>query len=98
MNDLHRQIGQGHDIFRFKEALGLMKGERADFDLWGQKATEILGHELRPPNLPLSDFRKLGGFKIPDDPRGELVNHLLIDFFTKRSLPIPGSSYLADSF
>ena len=97
VNDLHRQIGPGHDIFRFKEALGLMKGESSDFNLWGHKATEILGHELKPGNLPLSDFRDLGGFRIPDDPRGELINHLLIDFFTKRSLPIPGSSYLADS-
>jgi hypothetical protein len=44
-----------------------------------------------------SEFLNLGGFKIPDDPAGELMNHLLIDFFTKRSLPIPGSTYLADA-
>jgi hypothetical protein len=97
VNDLHRQIGPGHDIFRFKEALGLMSGKSTDFNLWGKTATDILGHELRPGNLKLDIFRQLGGFKIPTDPKAELLNHLLIDFFTKRSLPIPGSSYIADS-
>ncbi|MHB8338430.1 MAG: hypothetical protein ACYDEE_13535 [Ignavibacteriaceae bacterium] len=97
VNDLHRQIGPGHDIFRFKEALGLMNGKSSDFDLWGKNATDILGHELKPGNLKLDMFRELGGFKIPTDPKAELLNHLLIDFFTKRSLPIPGSSYIADS-
>jgi hypothetical protein len=72
-----------------------MKGARADFDLLGRKATEILGHELRSGNLRLSEFRKLG-FRIPVEPRKALLNHLLKDFFTKRSLPIPGSSYPAD--
>jgi hypothetical protein len=97
VNDLHRQIGPGHDIFRFKEALGLMSGESKDFNLWGKTATSILGHELRPGNLKLDIFRQLGGFKIPTNPKSELINHLLIDFFTKRSLPIPGSTYIADS-
>lgn len=97
VQDLHRQIGPGHDIFRFKEALDLMSGKSADFSLWGKTATNILGHPLRPGNLPLTEFAKLGGFKIPENPAAELFNHLLIDFFTKRSLPIPGSSLLADS-
>ena len=98
VQDLHRQIGPGHDIFRFKEALEMMKsGNVTDFKLWGTTATEILGHQLRPGNLKLVDFLAKGGFNIPSDPKGELLNHLLIDFFTKRSLPIPGSTYLADS-
>ena len=97
VNDLHRQIGPGHDIFRFKEALDLMTGKTNDFSLWGKKATEILGHPLKPGNMKLTDFLADGGFKIPADPKAELINHLLIDFFTKRSLPLPGSSYIADS-
>jgi hypothetical protein len=97
VNDLHRQIGPGHDIFRFKEALDLMSGKTSDFSLWGKKATEILGHPLKSGNMKLIDFLNVGGFKIPTDPKAELINHLLIDFFTKRSLPIPGSSYIADS-
>jgi hypothetical protein len=97
VNDLHRQIGPGHDIFRFKEALDLMSGKTSDFSLWGKKATEILGHPLKSGNMKLTDFLDVGGFKIPKDPKAELINHLLIDFFTKRSLPLPGSSYIADS-
>jgi hypothetical protein len=97
VKNLHRQIGPGHDIFRFKEALDLMSGKTTDFSLWGRKATEILGHPLKSGNMKLFDFLNSGGFNIPFDPKAELINHLLIDFFTKRSLPLPGSSYIADS-
>lgn len=96
VQDLHRQIGPGHDIFRFKEALGLMSGEISDFNLWGKTATQILGHPLTSGNMKLDQFLSLGGFKIPPDPKKELINHLVIDFFTKRSLPIPGTTYIAD--
>lgn len=96
VQNLHRQIGPGHDIFRFKEALSLMSGESNDFNLWGKKATKILGHALTPGNMKLDKFFELGGFKIPSDPKSELINHLVIDFFTKTSLPIPGTSYIAD--
>ncbi|MEK0336930.1 MAG: hypothetical protein QQN41_05790 [Nitrosopumilus sp.] len=97
VQNLHRQIGPSHDIFRFKEAISLIGGESTDFSLWGTTATEILGHDLRPGNLPLDQFRNLGGFRIPTNPKAELLNHLLIDFFTRRSLPIPGTTILADN-
>jgi hypothetical protein len=96
VQDLHRQIGPGHDIFRFKEALELMSGKTSDFNLWGKTATQILGHPLTPGNMNIDQFMSLGGFNIPPDPKAELINHLIIDFFTKRSLPIPGTSYIAD--
>ena len=51
---------------------------------------------MHPGNMKIEDFLAKG-FKIPDDPKTELVNHLVIDFFTKTSLPIPGTSYLADN-
>jgi hypothetical protein len=95
-HDLHRQLGPGHDLFRFKDALSLMRGETKDFNLWGDTATGILGHELKIGNMKLDQFRSLGGFNIPNDPKSELVNHLIIDFFTRRSLPIPGTSKIAD--
>lgn len=88
-SDLHRQIGPGHDIFRFKEALSLIAGESTDFNIYGSKATEILGHPLRHVSGSWT-------FNIPNNPKIELLKHLLIDFFTKRSLPIPGSTYIAD--
>jgi hypothetical protein len=94
---LHRQIGPGHDIFRFKEALDLMSGKTTDFNLWGKTATKILGHPLKTGNIKLGEFLVTGGFNIPADPKAELMNHLLIDFFTKTSLPIPGSTYIADA-
>lgn len=94
---LHRQIGPGHDLGRFKEALDLMSGKTDDFPLWGKNISDYTGGVLHSGNIKLDSFLKTGGFKIPDDPKAELLNHLIIDFFTKTSLPIPFSSYLADN-
>ena len=93
---LHRQIGPGHDLGRFNEALDLMSGKKKDFPLWGKTITEQTGGTLHAGNMRVDDFLARGGFKIPDDPKAELMNHLLIDFFTKTSLPIPYTSYIAD--
>lgn len=94
---LHRQIGPGHDLARFKEALELMSGEKKDFPLWGKTIAEQTGEILHAGNLSIENFKDIGGFKIPDDPKKELMNHLLIDFFTKTSLPLPFTSYIADN-
>lgn len=94
---LHRQIGPGHDLGRFKEALDLMFGKTDDFPLWGKNISDYTGGALHSGNIKLDSFLKTGGFKIPKDPKAELINHLIIDFFTKTSLPIPFSSYLADN-
>lgn len=94
---LHRQIGPGHDLARFKEALDLMSGKTNDFPLWGSTLSQQTGGVMHPGNMPIKEFLEQGGYKIPDDPKKELINHLVIDFFTKTSLPIPGTSYLADS-
>ena len=94
---LHRQIGPGHDIGRFKEALDLMSGKTKDFPLWGKTIAEQTGGVLHAGNMSIEDFLAQGGFKIPADPKAELMNHLLIDFFTKTSLPLPFSSYIADN-
>lgn len=94
---LHRQIGPGHDIARWNEALDLMSGKTNDFPLWGKTIAERAGGVLHAGNVRIDDFIAKGGFKIPDDPKKELMNHLLIDFFTKTSLPLPFSSYIADS-
>ena len=93
---LHRQIGPGHDLGRFNEALDLMSGKKKDFPLWGKNITEQTGGTLHAGNMRVDDFLARGGFKIPDDPKAELMNHLLIDFFTKTSLPLPFTSYIAD--
>ncbi len=94
---LHRQIGPGHDLGRFQEALDLMSGRKTDFPLWGKTISEQMGGTLHPGNMRVEDFLNRGGFKIPDDPKAELMNHLLIDFFTKTSLPLPFTSYIADN-
>ena len=93
---LHRQIGPGHDLGRFNEALDLMAGRKKDFPLWGETIVKKMGGPLHPGNMKVDDFIARGGFKIPEDPKGELMNHLLIDFFTKTSLPLPFASYIAD--
>lgn len=94
---LHRQIGPGHDLGRFKEALDLMSGKTDDFPLWGKNISDYTGGVLHSGNIKVDEFLKTGGFKIPADPKAELINHFVIDFFTKTSLPIPFSSYLADN-
>lgn len=96
VQDLHRQVGPGHDVFRFKEALELMSGKTSDFPLWGKKASDFTGGKLHPGNMRFDEFILRGGFRIPNNPKAELMNHLIIDFFTKRSLPIPGTSFIAD--
>jgi len=96
VQDLHRQIGPGHDALRFKEAVKLMSGESSDYKLWGGMASSLTGGTLHPGNMKIDNFIKSGGFRVPSDPMSELINHLVIDFFTKRSLPIPGSTYIAD--
>ena len=93
---IHRQIGPGHDLGRFSEALDLMAGRKKDFPLWGETITKKMGGSLHPGNVKVEDFLAGGTFKIPDDPKAELMNHLLIDFFTKTSLPLPFTSYIAD--
>jgi hypothetical protein len=101
-NDLHRQLGPSHDIFRFKETIEIMKGEKTDFKLWDSTINHILGSGnpvasiLRAKGMKVEDFIKLGGFQIPDNPKIDAIHHLLADFFTKTSLPIPGSTYIAD--
>jgi len=101
-NDLHRQIGPSHDIFRFKETLRLISGEQTDFKLWGSSINKILGsgnpaaEMLRAQGMSVKDFTAIGGFRIPVDPKAELLHHLMIDFFTSRSLPIPGTTFIAD--
>ncbi|PKN75432.1 MAG: hypothetical protein CVU49_04000 [Candidatus Cloacimonetes bacterium HGW-Cloacimonetes-2] len=100
--NLHRQLGPSHDLFRMKETLDLLNGENSDFPLWGTTITKILGSGnphagiLRSPGMSLNEFIALGGFNIPNDPHAELWHHMLADFFTKTSLPIPGSTYIAD--
>lgn len=96
--NLHRQIGPGHDLFRFKEGIDLMAGRKTDFPLWGGTIVERMGAPLHPGGgMGLEEFLSRGGFKIPADPVKEFWHHMLIDFFTKQSLPIPGSTWLADS-
>jgi hypothetical protein len=96
-NNLHRQLGPTHDLFRFKETLALLSGEKSDYDIWGKTATQIIGHPLAPLGQKFTDFLISGGFNIPSNPKQELLNHLLIDFFSKHSLPIPGTTWIADA-
>jgi len=94
--NLHRQVGPGHDVFRFKDALDLMSGNKNDFKLWGGNISKFMENDLHSGNMKIADFIARGGFKIPQNPKAELINHLLIDFFTKMSLPIPFTTYIAD--
>jgi len=101
-HDLHRQLGPTHDVFRFKETINLINADQTDFELWGSTINKIMGtgspnsEMLRSMGMKLQDFIDIGGFKIPEDPGKELLHHLFVDFLTKRSLPIPGSTFIAD--
>lgn len=97
--DLHRQIGPTHDVYRFKETIEMLKSENPDYQLWGKKASEWFPDGgIHSVGVKVKDFLDKGGFaKLGDgdDPRAILINHLIIDFFTKMSLPVPGTTYLA---
>jgi hypothetical protein len=97
VSDLHRQIGPGHDLLRFKEAIEMMKGEKTDFPLWGSTITKLMNGKLRPVGLSVEKAEELGGFNIPKRPILEWLKHMYVDLFTKRSLPVPGTTLLADS-
>ncbi|MFZ4590656.1 MAG: hypothetical protein ACOYN6_06640 [Ignavibacteria bacterium] len=96
-NDMHRQIGPFHDRLRQTETLELLSGNVNDYNIWGKKASEIIGHPLSSMRNDYSKFIDLGGFKIPNDPKKELANHLFIDFFSSRSNPIPGTTFIGDA-
>ncbi|ABQ47738.1 hypothetical protein Tpet_1735 [Thermotoga petrophila RKU-1] len=96
VSDLHRQIGPGHDLLRFKEAIEMMKGEKIDFPLWDSTISEVMNGKLRPIGLSIEKAEELNGFNIPEQPILEWLKHMYVDLFTRRSLPVPGTTLIAD--
>lgn len=85
---VHRQFGPQHDIFRLPEIIRQVKNGR-----WETLMDGRLISKTRFNKVSREYFQT-------DDPGLALLIvllHLTSDFFTKRSLPIPGTSYLAES-
>jgi len=84
----HRTIGAGHDLLRFGEARQMLINGKFEAVFRGKKI--------------FSDTYKYAGeiHKYSNIPEGQATNVLLMhwfaDFFSKRSLPVPGLSYLVE--
>lgn len=88
--DEHRIFGPGHDLFRWNDAVEQMKSGEYNVNVGGESVNVkgyIYNGELKP-------FRT----KIFEKYSPDLIHfrHMLADFFSKRSLPIPGLSFLLD--
>ena len=82
----HRVISGGHDLLRFAEARQML--------IEGKYQALFRGEHS------FATFYRYGGKEFPYEKIGEnaatiaLLTHWLADFFSKRSLPVPGWSYL----
>jgi hypothetical protein len=85
----HRVVGAGHDLFRFAEARQML--------IDGKFEALFRGHYTK------ATFYRYGGQTFPYDKIPEeaatiaLLTHWLADFFSTRSLPLPGWSFLTQN-
>jgi hypothetical protein len=86
---LHRLVGPSHDLSRFLETIGnLVKGEfHANVEGNTIIATAYSGRST-------TDYLKIDS---PADAAVVLILHLIGDFFSAMSLPIPGRTKIAES-
>lgn len=86
---LHRMVGPTHDLSRFFESIAnIMKGE-FHASVKGNKIVETV-YRSGSTN-PYSEIDS------PVDAAIVLILHLIGDFFSKTSLPIPGRTFIAES-
>lgn len=81
----HRLYSYGHDLTRIFKAISLMRGNTSEIGIDSIKG--ILSETLHPnwnTNITISQAAMI------------LFLHLYKDFFTSRSLPIPGSTLIAE--
>lgn|GEM_PF-2689443 len=86
---LHRLVGPSHDLSRFMEAIGqIMKGEFRSNVMGKEFVSNVYGGRSSTPYLKIES---------PTDAAVVLILHLIGDFFSKTSLPIPGRTKIAES-
>lgn len=86
---LHRLVGPSHDLSRFMEAIGqMMKGEFRSNVMGKEFVSNVYGGRSYTPYLKIHS---------PADAAVVLILHLIGDFFSKTSLPIPGRTRIAES-
>lgn len=86
--DVHRLVGPGHDLTRFFETIGqMMRGEfRSNI-----RGVEYIANRYR---AGCTDYLRIDD---PVDAATILILHLIGDFFSKQSLPIPDRTRLTES-
>lgn len=86
---LHRLVGPTHDLSRFFEAIGhIMNGEFHSNVLGKEFLSTVYGGNSQTPYVKIES---------PVDAAIILFLHLIGDFFSKTSLPIPGRTRLAET-
>jgi hypothetical protein len=82
----HRIVGAGHDLFRFNEARQML--------IDGEFRAKYGGSEIISRVFKYNGDLKVFDIIPADQATNALLTHWFADFFSKRSLPIPGFSYL----
>lgn len=84
----HRVIGAGHDLFRFAEARQML--------IEGRFEAVFRGGRIFSTHYKYAGIMK-PYVKIPEEASTNvLIMHWIADLFSKRSMPIPGWSYLTE--
>jgi len=94
--EFHRAFGPTHDLCRIREALALMMGSQADFEVAGSSVAERLGGSLLKMGSKGEAAKVFREFATPGQALTATLFHWLADFFSTRGLPIPGTSHLVD--
>ncbi len=85
-----------HDLCEYRKLLELMMGKESDIIVDGQSVAELSGGLLRKIGVKGDAATVFTTFSDPDQANFALCSHLYADFFSSRSLPLPGSKVLVD--
>jgi hypothetical protein len=92
----HRGVGPMHDLCRIREAVEMMLSEKPDFEVLGKSAAGLAGGKLRIIGTKGEEATIFNVFSEPGAAVIAVLFHLLSDVVTKRSLPLPGTTWVAD--
>ncbi len=86
--NLHRMVGPSHDLFRWNEAIKQIMTGKFRSNVHGIELITDKYSSLSQPYTAIKD---------PKDAAMVLLLHLIGDFFSDQSLPIPGRTKIAES-
>jgi hypothetical protein len=95
--DMHRGVGPMHDVCRIRKTVEMMMSNDPDFYAGGKSAKELMQGPLRMIGVKGPEATKFNVFGDPKAAFVAILFHLLSDFVTSRSLPLPGMTWIADT-